>query len=109
MQKEGDMAAPRFMVVKVTLNARDDGGLRVGSSTLPGLILSGSDREHVFACIAPAIVVLLKRQGVSPVHVECAASPSSVLRSSLPCDVDMHVRSLDAGSYEFVVELPQAA
>ena len=42
MQKESEMAAPRFMVVKVTLNARDDGGLRVSSPTLPGLILSGS-------------------------------------------------------------------
>ena len=109
--KEGKMAAPRFMVVKVTLDERDDGGLRVSSSTLPGLILSGSDPKHVFSCIAPAITALLKRKGIAPVHVECAVSPSSVLDGGFPCDVDMHVRSIHSKTTEqqFVVELPQTA
>jgi len=46
--------------VLVTLEDRTDGGLRVWSENLPGLILSGRDRARVVAAIAPAIKTLFE-------------------------------------------------
>ncbi|WP_421730769.1 hypothetical protein [Brevundimonas sp.] len=105
------MTSPRFMVVTVTFHEREDGGMRVSSADLPGLLLSGSDKEHVFKMIAPSIGALLKRKGIAPVHVECAISLDEALKRSTPCDVDMHVRSQHERVYteEFVIELPLAA
>lgn len=105
------MSSARFIVVKVTLHEREGGGLRVSSSSLPGLILSGADRQAVFDKIGPTIQVLLRRQGVQPVTVECATSVEEVLRKTPPCDLDMHVRSFATQDHEeeFVVELLQPA
>lgn len=105
------MTSARFMIVKVTLHERENGGMRVSSTTLPGLLLSGADKSAVFAMIAPTIQALLKRQGISPVTVECAVPADEVLNRTPPCDLDMHVRALNLREHEenFVVELPIAA
>jgi hypothetical protein len=44
--------------LNVTLEIREDGGLRVRSDELRGLILSGSDPAKVLADIIPAWTVL---------------------------------------------------
>ncbi len=88
-------------VVTVTLLDREDGGLRVFSNDLPGLILSGADRDKVCGLIAPAIQALFNAQGVD-VTVHSAMPLSEVLKAASPRDVDMHVQ-------QFVVEVKAAA
>lgn len=44
--------------LNVTLEIREDGGLRVRSDEMPGLILSGGDPAKVLADIIPAWTVL---------------------------------------------------
>lgn len=54
----------------VTLEIREDGGLRVYSDELPGLILSGENPAKVAADIVPAWTVLANyvyRQGLNVV------------------------------------------
>jgi len=46
--------------IKITLAPREDGGLRVWSDDLPGLILSGVDQEAVLADLDIAIIELCK-------------------------------------------------
>lgn len=86
----------------VTLHDREDGGLRVSSADLPGLILSAEDRHAVLNSIAPAIVALLEHRGFEGVTVKPAKSLSDMLNGKNPQDVDMHVQ-------HFVVEYRRAA
>ena len=103
------MTSPRFMIVKVTLSERPDGGLRVTSDTLPNLLLSGADRDFVFHNIAPTIKVLLGYQGIKDALVECAVSAKEVFEKGPPCDVDVHVRTSEYSvEKEFVVVLNAA-
>jgi len=51
------------IIVSVELIDRNDGGLDVRSGDLPGLIISGVDREKVRAAIVPAIRALLQHGG----------------------------------------------
>lgn len=44
--------------VAIFLDDREEGGLFVYSDDVPGLILSGSDKEAVGRCIVPAIEAL---------------------------------------------------
>ena len=91
-------------VVTVTLKDREGGGLEVFSDDLPGLILSGSDRNKVASAIMPAIEALFRYKGFNKVIVRPATPVGQVLQSASPRDVDIHVH------YEqFVVELPEAA
>ena len=50
--------------IKITIGPREDGGVRIWSDDMPGLILSGSDPLKVMADIGPALKVLIeyKRQ-----------------------------------------------
>ena len=41
--------------IKVTLAPREDGGVRIWSDDVPGLILSGPDQLTVIADIGPAL------------------------------------------------------
>ena len=59
-------------IVTVTMEDRGDGGLRVYSDDLPGLILSGADRTAVASKIAPAIQALFEHKGFSSVTVRAA-------------------------------------
>lgn len=89
------------MVVSVTLDDRDDGGLRVYSADLPGLILSGSDKARVFSDIGPAIQAIFHHQGMD-VTVRSARPLSEVMKAEGSRNVDMHVQ-------QFVVEMKLAA
>jgi TctA family transporter len=91
-------------VVTVTLQDREGGGLEVFSDDLPGLILSGPDRDKVAAAIIPAIEALFKYRGFERVRVRATTPVSQVLQSASPRDVDIHIQH-----EQFVVELPEAA
>jgi hypothetical protein len=93
--------AMELTVVSVTLADREDGGLRVYSDDLPGLILSGADREHTCSLITVAIQEIFAYQGVD-VTVRPAKPLSDVLKSASPRNVDMHVQ-------QFVIEMKIAA
>jgi hypothetical protein len=61
----------RIKNVRLVLEPREDGGLRIHSPDVPGLHLSGADRQHVWACVEPGIVRLLSaNQGVEVLNVE---------------------------------------
>jgi hypothetical protein len=47
--------------VRISFRERDDGGLRIWSDDIPGLILSGADPSAVWRDLGPAIEVLLRR------------------------------------------------
>lgn len=89
-------------VVTVTLTDREDGGLRVSSEELPGLILSGADRDSVCECIVPAIQAIFQYKGCAEVHVQAETPLSDVLKLASPRNVDMHVQ-------RFIVEFKKAA
>ena len=91
-----------MMVIPVTLEDRPDGGLRVTSNLLPGLILSGGNKPAICDAIAPAIRYLLEAQGLRIVAVYPGVELAEVLKSPSPRDVNMHVQ-------QFVVELELAA
>jgi hypothetical protein len=57
---------PSILSIELRAQRREDGGLRVWSETLPGLILSGSDPASVWRDVGPAIAILLKRNGRIP-------------------------------------------
>lgn len=97
------MRKHRFTVVNVTLEDREDGGLRVHSDDLPGLILSGSNRDDVWQAITPAITALLARSGVECIAVYSTKPLPEILEGSSPRDVDIHIVH-----GQFVVELPES-
>lgn len=47
-------------IIRIVCEERGDGGVRVSSPDVPGLYLSGADRNAVFAEVGPAIQVLFK-------------------------------------------------
>lgn len=98
------MSQLTYSVVTVTLEDREDGGLRVYSDDLPGLILSGEDREKVASRIVPAIRALFEYKGFQAVVVHPAQPVAEVLKSASPRDMDMHVQH-----GQFVVELLRPA
>jgi hypothetical protein len=50
-------------IVNITIEDREDGGLRVYSKELPGLILSGATKAKVLSAIEPAVRTLLAMKG----------------------------------------------
>lgn len=97
------MDTARLTVVTVTMADREGGGLRVHSDDLPGLILSGPDRDKVAAAIIPAIHAIFKHKGLD-VTVRPTRPISEVLQLKSPREMDMHVHH-----EQFVIELPAAA
>ena len=81
-----------YSVVKVTLEDRNDGGLRVSSEDLPGLLLSGPDKQAVCERIAPAIQALFELKGIPVVSVSPSQPIPDVMRQPSPRDLDMHVQ-----------------
>lgn len=56
--------------VSLTVTRRDDGGIRVTSADVPGLLLSGSDPHRVWAVVGPGIERLLQtNRGLDVVRV----------------------------------------
>jgi hypothetical protein len=98
------MNRQEYVVVTVTLEDREDGGLRVYSKDLPGLILSGPDKKEICDLIAPAIKGLLEYKGVHTISVHATRALEDILKHDSPRDVDIHVQQ-----EQFVVELATAA
>jgi hypothetical protein len=79
------------IAVIVSLEGRDDGGLRVSGRNLRGLHLSGRDPAAVWAMIPDAISTLLRRNhGVRVVSVRASKSPDDLF-ADLPRDVTLLV------------------
>lgn len=93
----------QLAVVSVAIEDRGDGGLRVSSEVLPGLILSGQDKKAVWEAIAPAIKAIFERKGKS-VTVYPSRPFTDVMRLPSPRTVDMQVHQ-----EQFVIELLDAA
>ena len=55
--------AEEDVVVTLTFSTRPDGGVRIHSATLPGLVLSGADVTEVLRDLGPAIRELLRSEG----------------------------------------------
>lgn len=51
------------MRITLCLERREDGGLRVWSDDVPGLVLSHSDAEKVMADVIPALELILSHGG----------------------------------------------
>jgi hypothetical protein len=94
----------QMMVVAVTIEDRNDGGLRVNSPTLPGLMLSGLNKQAICAAIAPAIQAILERKGYKVTAVHPNRPIREVMREPSPRNLDMHVQQ-----EQFVVEYLDAA
>jgi len=109
--------AETFTTVCVSLEDREDGGLRVTSADMPGLILSGPDKETVTRKIAPAISALFKAAKGLEVTVIPTKSVAEILDGENPQTVDMDVCTTDSNprvthnihKQVFVVELRRAA
>jgi len=96
------MNQSEFLTLTVSLEDREDGGVRVSSTELPGLVLSGADKQSVVEAIAPAIKALLEHGGLTIFEVHHSKPVAEILDGKNPQDVDMHVQ-------HFVVEIRQAA
>lgn len=48
------------MTVSLTIEKRDDGGLRIWSDDLPGLVLSGADPMEVWRDLGLSLKMLLR-------------------------------------------------
>jgi hypothetical protein len=59
-------------IINVTLADRQDGGVRIWSDDIPGLVLSGLNRAKVIADIEPAVRAILKHKGedVSNIRID---------------------------------------
>lgn len=107
----GRKAVKKFIILTVTLVDRDDGGLSVSSDDLPGLIMSGSDKDKVAKAIAPAIRAIFEHRGFRNVVVHHGTPPSEILKKESPRNLDVHVEHSSTGvqTEQFVVELSAAA
>lgn len=97
------MSSKDIAIVAVTIEDREDGGLRVHSDSLPGLILSGK-KDQVLKAIAPAIAALIELTGKKVVAVHQARNLGEVLKEPSPRTTNVHVHC-----EQFVVEFAQAA
>ena len=87
-----ERAMTTYSVLKVTLEDRVDGGLRVYSEDLPGLILSGRNKKTVCEGIAPSIKALLEHNGIRVLSVAPSQPIHEVIHQPSPRDLDMHVQ-----------------
>src|SRR5438094_555972 len=92
----------QLTIVSVTLDDREDGGIRVSSQDLPNLVLSGINKNAICAAIAPAIQVILERKGLEIVSVKPGRPFQEVLKDPSPRELNMHIQ-------QFVVELAGVA
>lgn len=49
--------------IRIQFSGREDGGLRIWSDDLPGLVLSHADAAAVWRDLGPTVEALLKRNG----------------------------------------------
>jgi hypothetical protein len=79
----------------------------VYSADLPGLILSGSDREVVAAKIVPAIRALFEYHGIRDVKITATKPINEVLEGASPRNMDLHIDMNPPLRQVFVVEIPE--
>ena len=91
-----------FATITVSLLDREDGGVRVQSDDLPGLILSGPNKEEVIHSIIPAMSALLDHLGFRDFHIYPSRTVSDIMESENPQNLDMHVQ-------KYVVKYAKAA
>lgn len=96
------MTGHKFTTVTVQLEDRPGDGVRVYSQQLPGLILSGADKESILKQIVPTIERLLAHIGLTNIVIHPSRPLTSVMNGDNPQEWDVHVQ-------EFVVEYDQAA
>lgn len=104
-QKMEHTVGKQLTVVTVQLEDRDDGGLRVSSANLPGLLLSGRNKEEICAHIEPAIRAIFEHYGLQVTDVRESEPISAVIKKPSPREVDLHVQHEQL----FVVEYKTAA
>jgi hypothetical protein len=97
------MSQHKYIILNVTLAGREDGGLNVGSDELPGLILSGPDRDKIAAAIAPAIKALFEHRGFPNVTVHRGIPVADVLRAHESGAVSVRVEHHGVETEQFVV------
>jgi hypothetical protein len=62
--------------VTVAVAARPDGGIRVTSDDVPGLLLGGADRERVWSVVGPSVERLLRaNRGLDVLSVRGPMTP----------------------------------
>lgn len=71
--------ADSYLKVVVIFERRPDGGLRAYSDDVPGLVLSGSNPEAVFADVIPALETLFKYNR----EMDVQFAPVTDIRSAL--------------------------
>lgn len=75
--------------ITVQVSDREDGGVRVLSEDVPGLMLGGSDRQRIWNLVGPAVQYLLGvNKGLDVVRV------SGPMTAPPAGDVAMHVEHL---------------
>jgi hypothetical protein len=95
-----DSGRTELTKISVRVSGREDGGLRVTSDDVPGLLLSGADRQRVWNLVGPTVIGLLKaNRGMA---VEAVFYPSTSPQTGENHSVDVHVK-------HFVLQLRQAA
>ena len=83
----GDVAR---LDITVQVGDRPDGGMRVTSADVPGLLLGGSDRQRVWAVVGPSVEYLLRvNRGLDVLRV---VGPMTA--PALAGDVAMHIEHL---------------
>jgi hypothetical protein len=90
-------------IIRVTIEDRPDGGINVTSKTLPGLILSGENRDRIIAMIEPAIKALLNHRGIEVISVKPYRPIETILGLPSPRDVEIAVAHTTVR--EFAVEI----
>jgi hypothetical protein len=103
------MSPHTYIVLNVTLAGRDDGGLNVSSDDLPGLILSGSDRQLTAAAIAPAIKAIFEHRGFRDVMVHHGTPIEDLLPPKKPQSISVRVEHGSTETEQFVVEVSAQA
>ena len=74
------MSQTETAIITVTCKDRGDGGVRVTSPDVPGLFLSGADRDAVLSDVEPAIRLLFRKNyGVEVVVRPVATSIKAII------------------------------
>jgi hypothetical protein len=93
------MNASRTFKVTVCFEARPDGGLRVYSDDVPGLVLSSTDIDGVLADVTEALEVILSDRLKARVEVEPLPNIREALESN---GIVARQRSFIPGPREYV-------
>lgn len=104
------MTLNNITVVNVDITEREDGGIRVSSRDLPGLLLSGDNKEAIISSIAGAIEAIFEHRGYMNIKVDMARPVNEIMNGGTPQDVDVCVNHEQINHFEqFVVAMDLAA